>query len=302
MDLGWGHVVRRGEVKSVRKAIVAGSCGGLALAILGMNQVAAAHIRLTAPTSRHPIPANEDNSFLKDGPCGGLGDSRTIDPARISTFAPGEVITIEWHETIHHASHYRIAFDADGQDDFVNPMGEDDIVEPPVLPILLDGIPDKSNGEDSFSVQVTLPTTPCDNCTIQLMQYMYDRDDPFYYQCADIVIAGDPFEPPTGSGGTTGTGGTSSGTGGALSASTGGGSDQGVPPSSGGTGFEQPGEATGGSLNQGEPGGLDSESAEAAGCTVGRRGGPLRNRAAGILFALSAAVVLRRRSRAGSLR
>ena len=293
--------MRRGELKSLRRAIVAGACGGLALAILGMNQVAEAHIRLTAPTSRHPLPANEDSSFLKDGPCGGLGDSRTTDPTRISTFAPGEVITIEWHETIHHASHYRIALDVDGQDDFVNPMGEDDIVEPPVLPILLDGIPDKSNGEDSFSVQVTLPLTPCDNCTIQLMQYMYDRDDPFYYQCADIVIAGEPVEPPTGSGGASATGGTSNGTGGTLSGSTGGGSGLGEAPHSGGTGPGQPGVATGGSLNQGELGGPDSDSAEAAGCAVARRGGPLRMSFAGILFAFSGAVIRRRRRRTGSL-
>lgn len=286
----------------MRKTIMAVSCGGAVLAVLGLNQSAEAHIRLTAPTSRHPIPEEEDNSFLKDGPCGGVGDSRTTDPARISTFAPGETITLEWHETIHHESHYRIAFDADGQDDFVNPSSESDIVNPPALPILLDGIADTSGSEDSFSIQVTLPETPCDNCTLQLMQYMYDRADPFYYQCADIVITGDPGDPP-GGGGTSGTGGTA-GTGGNSGAPAGGASGVGGSLSSGGT-SQVPGE-TGGASGEDIPDGPESEADEAAGCTLVKSSAPLgspddwENRVAAIFLTLSAAVVLRRGRRTGS--
>lgn len=210
--------------------------GGGVLAFSTVSLSATAHIRLTQPISRHPIPETEDGSFLKDGPCGGGDDTRTTDPSRVSTFAPGETITVSWHETVNHDSHYRIAFDDAGQDIFVDPADENDIVEPPVLPVLLDGIPDKSDDKDSFSVQVTLPMTPCDQCTLQLIQYMYGRQQPMYYQCADIVIAAGqtPSEPGLGAGGEAsavgggdpgdGSGGTdtteeSSGAGGSTSAS-----------------------------------------------------------------------------------
>jgi len=165
-----------------------------------LASAASAHIRIDAPTSRNPIPAMEDGSFLKDGPCGGgATGSRTSDPARITTFAPGETITVQWHETVNHDSHYRISLDMDGQDDFEDPVDENDIVDPPMLPVLLDGIPDPSNERDTFSVEVTLPNETCDTCTLQLTQYMYGRAQPMYYQCADIVIAegggGDPVDP-----------------------------------------------------------------------------------------------------------
>jgi Synergist-CTERM protein sorting domain-containing protein len=44
-----------------------------------------------------------------------------------------------------------------------------------------------------YSQQVTLPTTPCANCTLQLMQIMQVTApyNSFYWQCADIVIAGE---------------------------------------------------------------------------------------------------------------
>lgn len=272
----------------MRKTVIAVSCGGALVATLGLNQSAEAHIRLTAPTSRHPIPVQEDNSFLKDGPCGGQGDSRTSDPARVTTFAPGETITLEWHETIHHASHYRIAFDADGQDDFIDPTSESDIVEPPVLPILKDGIPDLSDGEDSFSVQVTLPTTPCDNCTLQLIQYMYDRAEPFYYQCADIVIAGEPGDPPLGTGGTI-----DAGTGGTTGAGTGGSLGSGDPLSTGGTSSGAPSGTTGGTSSEMNPEMPISE--ETTGCSTNRSVALPHHRLVMIFVALFAAAVLRRR-------
>lgn len=224
-----------------------------------LSMSASAHIALDFPTQRH-----ESMNDIKTEPCGPAGGStRTTDPSRITTFEPGETITVEWHETINHASHYRIAFDDDGQDDFPTINGPDDIVDPPTLPILLDGIPDKTSATDTFAVEVTLPNITCDNCTIQLIQYMYDRAEPFYYVCADIALEGDLVG---GSGGADGAGGSEG-----LVAT--GGAEGGDPlPSSGGAdmgsgGAGAGGAASGGAVSSG--GALSSGGSTAAPMTGG---------------------------------
>ncbi len=181
---------------------------GCALAIGLGGGAASAHIRLDSPTPRYPAPSPEDGSNLKDGPCGATADARTSDPARITTLEAGSTITVRFHETVHHASHYRIAFDLDGQDDFPSIEGESDIVDPAVFPILADGIPDATSSEDSYAIDVALPNEPCESCTLQLIQYMYDRAEPFYFQCADVRLVA----------AAAGTGGAASATGGAASA------------------------------------------------------------------------------------
>ncbi len=152
------------------------------LIVLLLSGSASAHITLTSPSTR--------TEEQKVGPCGAAGSKRG---SKVKTYAPGATITLEWDETVDHPGHYRIAFDNDGDDVFVNPKNPDDnfaftLVEP---------IADKVGGH--YTQQVTLPTTPCANCTIQLMQVMTTQVpyNSFYYQCADIVIApgGDPGGP-----------------------------------------------------------------------------------------------------------
>jgi len=136
-----------------------------------------AHIALTSPAPRM--------TAQKAGPCGLTGSTRG---STVTTYQPGQTITVEWTETVDHPGHYRIAFDDSGDDVFVNPNNPADnfpstLVEP---------IADKAGG--TYSQQITLPTTPCDDCTLQLMQVMTTSVpyNSFYYQCADIVISGDP--------------------------------------------------------------------------------------------------------------
>jgi uncharacterized protein (TIGR03382 family) len=150
------------------------------LVLLFLSTTASAHIEMTSPMPR--------SLAQKEGPCGAPGSTRGDN---VTVFQPGETITVTWDETVDHPGHYRLAFDDDGDDDFPNPNNPDDnfastMVEP---------IADKVGG--SYSQQVTLPTTPCDNCTLQLVQVMTTRVpyDSFYFQCADLVIAGDPTDP-----------------------------------------------------------------------------------------------------------
>ena len=143
----------------------------LALALL--SGTASAHITMTSPA-----PRTTEN---KTGPCGAAGSTRGT---KIARFAPGEPITVEWDETVDHPGHYRIAFDDDGDDVFVNPNNPDDNF----AFTLMEPIPDRDGGH--YAQSITLPATPCNNCTLQLMQIMTTQVpyDSFYYQCADLTI------------------------------------------------------------------------------------------------------------------
>jgi hypothetical protein len=142
------------------------------LALVLLSGTASAHITMTSPA-----PRTTEN---KTGPCGGSSTRGT----NVTTFAPGEKITVEWDETVDHPGHYRIAFDNDGQDVFVNPNNPNDNF----AFTLMEPIADKVGGH--YTQQITLPTTPCSNCTLQLMQIMTTvvPYNSFYYQCADITI------------------------------------------------------------------------------------------------------------------
>lgn len=160
-----------------------------------MCGTASAHIEMTSPA-----PRTMDN---KVGPCGAAGSRRGTQVAR---YAPGATVMVEWDETVDHPGHYRIAFDNDGDDVFVNPNNPDDNY--PFT--LMEPIADKVGGH--YAQAITLPTTPCESCTLQVMQIMTVEVpyNSFYYQCADIAIgdAPDPgmTEDPPGDAGEVGGG------------------------------------------------------------------------------------------------
>jgi hypothetical protein len=257
-----------------------------ALAVFFGPSLAHAHITLTDPPARHPA------ADLKDGPCGtGAGDSRTTDPAKITEYTAGETITISFTESIQHPSHYRVMLSSTGDAGFTDPTGYEDTTLSPGD--LVDGVMDDpaGGGAEEHEIEVTLPNEACEECTIQLIQVMYDKEpwgpEPnaplgadIYYQCADIVIlpgegggsggassGGASGSGGNGSGGAPGTGGVVDGSGGATSGTGGSPSSSGGAPS--GTGGAA---ATGGSVNQvsdgGSGGGGVTPPAMQPGCSV----------------------------------
>lgn len=179
--------------------------------------LAHAHIELTNPPGRY--------TDQKAGPCGkGSTDARTTDPNKITEYHAGETITIEFKETIQHQSHYRVTLSSTGDSAFIDPTGYDDTTTEP--PELIDGVQDNDSSSTDHSIEVTLPNEPCEECTLQLIQVMYDKmpwgpggGSDIYYQCADIVIlpaegGGSGGAPSSGgssgesTGGATGSGGT----------------------------------------------------------------------------------------------
>ena len=147
-----------------------------------------AHLDLVSPVSRY------GPEVLKTGPCGVDGGTRSDN---VTVFEPGETIEVRWEEYVQHPGHYRIAFDEDGDDDFVDPATMMEMYSNDA--VLLDGIEDTRDLE--YGVMVTLPDVTCDNCTLQIIQVMYDKQpyttpgNDIYYQCADLVLR-EGGEPP----------------------------------------------------------------------------------------------------------
>src|SRR5690349_15823410 len=79
----------------------------LLLGALVVPGVADAHIHLTNPLSRTDLPTGDQ----KEQHCGVLNGTRTD---RVTTYQPGQTITVTWQETINHPGHFRIAFQPNG--------------------------------------------------------------------------------------------------------------------------------------------------------------------------------------------
>jgi MYXO-CTERM domain-containing protein len=213
---------------SLRSSIPAAALGALLL----FPSRALAHIDLIEPNARaHGTAASGDmavdaNTNQKLGPCGQATNMRTSD--RVTTYSPGETITVRVREETPHDSYIRVSIDLEGDDSFpTRPImstpaetqeqaqaAEDALdTEGTLLAVVRE-----NNNTANFvhEIDVTLPDETCDTCTLQVIQFMYGAAGPYYFQCADIVIAegGADAGSPAGSGGTAAQGG-SGGAGGA---------------------------------------------------------------------------------------
>lgn len=162
-----------------------------ALVSIGAAQ---AHVRLLQPPPALIEDAQGDPQ--KNAPCGGPGTPTGV----VTTFRAGETITVKWQETIYHPGHFRLALASD-RAQLVDPTVTSDgagnsltatIEDPPSAPVLLDGLyPRTGSGASGrlFEQQLTLPSTPCASCTLQLIQFMAGHAAPYlYHHCADVEI------------------------------------------------------------------------------------------------------------------
>lgn len=177
--------------------------GWAASALIGAGYAspAAAHVRLLEP----PSWVAED--FLgdpqKEGPCGTSSPSASELTGAVTTYHAGDVVRFRWLETIPHDGHYRVALAVTSRDELTDPKTTADennyaltaeIQDPPVLPILMDGVyvhkaNDVSLGQE-YTLDVTLPDdVTCEKCTLQLTQFMANHAPGyFYYHCVDVTI------------------------------------------------------------------------------------------------------------------
>jgi len=228
--------------------------------LLGTATVSA-HVDLLSPPAR--LGGQAGGGQLKTKPCGQTANMRTAD--KVTTFTPGQKVDIKMKEYVNHPGYFAVAFDPDGDDNFPFPIANmDDVVaatdDPkaafPLSATVLGLRTDKEqdcygeNAAHECTISITIPNMNCQNCTLQITQFMYDKlgdnnDNEYYYQCADIKIEG-----AVGGGGSGG----AAGTGGAAGASTGGAAGAGGAAAGSGTGGASAGTSTGGGASAGASG------------------------------------------------
>jgi len=189
------------------------SFGSLCLATCLSASVAHAHISLEM-AGEYKSRAGDGDDALKAAPCGKAGAARG---SNVYTFEPGQTITIKLKEYVPHPGYFRISFDNDGDDGFMEPQsimpenracmtgetrcGKTDFCSNPT--VLLDNIEPHwmvnfAGGPIDRSWQVKLPDVECDNCTLQVIQIMtdpaggahgpYDLMNDVYHQCIDVTL------------------------------------------------------------------------------------------------------------------
>jgi hypothetical protein len=138
---------------------------------------------------------------------------------------------VTWVDTIAHPGHFRIAL-AENRTDLKDPTIQQDSFcsyDEAMVPkaatgnVLADGVSFRSRTGFSaaagtmFSQKVKLPNTPCDKCTLQVMQIMENDlqsiSNCYYFHCADIKIL-----PAAGGAAGSGAAGAAAGAGGASGA------------------------------------------------------------------------------------
>lgn len=166
--------------------------------------IADAHIHLTQPLAR----TDELTQDQKEQHCGVAGQVRTT---RITTFTPGQTITVNWLEPIMHPGWFRIAFQPNGDIFGIPPAsnGPSSVGASNFPTEDRTGMVDAANGSivladringGTLTKDVTLPTMECNNCTLQIISLMIDKppytvdtlSDDIYFNCADITLATNP--------------------------------------------------------------------------------------------------------------
>jgi hypothetical protein len=161
-----------------------------------------AHFVLSAPACYSVQDAV--GAPLKSGPCGQADPGQPLVPTHaVTTFRPGQTITVTVKETVFHPGFYRVAIAPDLGSLPADPpvmagasaCGSTVIDPHPALPVLADGLLSHTtafNGPQS--VQVTLPANfTCDSCVLQVTEFMssHGLNNPggcFYHHCAMVSI------------------------------------------------------------------------------------------------------------------
>jgi len=151
----------------MRKLVIVGS--------LFLSAVAFGHSRFVNPPPRDAGIIGNDGNKTPAGPCGNLKPK----PATTAlSYTPGQSVTLKFEETIDHPGRYYINFSPANDLNFdANRLIEVADVQGGTLP-------------HEYTTTVTLPMTPCENCTLQLIQSMEENPaaPSFYHSCIDMNI------------------------------------------------------------------------------------------------------------------
>lgn len=183
---------------SPRRALPEAFAAAAVFALLALVPAeAGAHFILKEPASWRE--QDSSGSPQKTGPCGDEG--KAAETGAITAYKKGDTITITIDETVHHPGHYRISLATNDRSELpaeppVTPddrsdCGTTEIQDPPVFPVLADGVfvhTDTFDGPQTVTVKLPDDVT-CEKCTLQVLEFMSDHGAPCYYHhCADISV------------------------------------------------------------------------------------------------------------------
>jgi hypothetical protein len=189
----------------------------IAAAIVGR---ADAHFVLVSPAAS--LVQNRLGDPQKIAPCGGV----SANPARgtppnpgvpsgaVTSVTGGTNLPLLVQETIFHPGHYRVALARTAAQLPPDPVvttaqtergvrSQSAVIQnPPVAPILLDGIfAHTERPTQNFEMEIPVPNITCPNCVLQVIEFMADHPGVAvdgghsYHHCAILNITADPAKP-----------------------------------------------------------------------------------------------------------
>ena len=185
-----------------------------------LSSVANAHFVLISPAAS--LVQNRLGDPQKIGPCGGVsanpGRGTPANPGvasgAVTNVKGGTDLPLHVQESIFHPGHYRVALARTAsqlpKDPEVTtgqtpngPRSQSAVIQnPPVAPILLDGIfPHTERSPQNFESVIPIPNINCPNCVLQVIEFMADHPGiavdggHSYHHCAMLNITADPAKP-----------------------------------------------------------------------------------------------------------
>jgi hypothetical protein len=190
------------------------------LTIASLSGAADAHFVLVSPAAS--LVQNRLGDPQKIAPCGGVSanpgrgtpPNPGVPSGAVTNVTGGTNLPLLVQETIFHPGHYRVALARTaGQlpaDPVVTTVQTERgsrsqsaaIQNPPVAPVLLDGIfAHTERPTQNFEAEIPIPNINCRECVLQVIEFMADHPGiavdggHSYHHCAIVNITADPAKP-----------------------------------------------------------------------------------------------------------
>jgi len=175
---------------------------------------ASAHFILVAPDAW--VEVNVLGDPQKAAPCGTSDINKGTPTGKVTAMTGGENLHIKIKETIYHPGYYRVALsvldrselpadpEATTRESPRGPISVSAKIDPkPRPPVLADGLfehRERPAPGSFFETDIKLPNITCENCTVQILQFMEEHGlnkegDFSYHHCADLKITANPALP-----------------------------------------------------------------------------------------------------------
>ena len=192
----------------------------IAAIVASLTGTAHAHFVLVSPAAS--LAQNRLGDPQKIAPCGGVSGNPArgtppnpgVPSGAVTNVKGGTNLPLMVQETIYHPGHYRVALARTMQqlppDPVVTTVQTEKgtrsqsavIQNPPVAPVLLDGIfVHSERPTQNFEAEIPIPNIDCKECVLQVIEFMADHPGiavdggHSYHHCAILNITADPSKP-----------------------------------------------------------------------------------------------------------